>query len=65
MKQLAHSKLIKGMNAKAYTPNSDQKKMTVKLHSLFTGEPADFSAKLNIEKLQKDPVKAENQGNKK
>ncbi|MBG9774411.1 DUF4179 domain-containing protein [Brevibacillus laterosporus] len=44
-----------------FTPTSE--KMSFKLTSLILNEVADFQAKLNIEKLQKEPIKVEGQGN--
>ncbi|MED1663885.1 DUF4179 domain-containing protein [Brevibacillus laterosporus] len=44
-----------------FTPTSE--KMTFKLTSLIIGEAVNFQAKLNIEKLQKEPIKVEGQGN--
>ncbi|MCR8964797.1 DUF4179 domain-containing protein [Brevibacillus halotolerans] len=44
-----------------FTPTSE--KMSFRLTSLFLRETANFQAKLNIEKLQKEPIKVEGQGN--
>ncbi|MBG9787221.1 DUF4179 domain-containing protein [Brevibacillus laterosporus] len=44
-----------------FTPTSE--KMTFKLTSFILREAANFEAKLNIEKLQKEPIKVEGQGN--
>ncbi len=47
-----------------FAPMSGDRKLTFRLHSVYTNELADFSAKLKPAQLQQKPVQAEDQGNR-
>lgn len=47
-----------------FVPMSGDRKLTFRLHSVYTNELADFSAKLKPAQLQQKPVQAEDQGNR-
>ncbi|KPV57551.1 hypothetical protein QJ48_21610 [Paenibacillus sp. A3] len=47
-----------------FVPMSGDRKLTFRLHSVYTNELADFSTKLKPAQLQQKPVQAEDQGNR-
>ncbi|GIO00014.1 hypothetical protein J5TS2_06820 [Brevibacillus halotolerans] len=56
-------RLVEGSDRWFHTFTPTSEKMSFRLTSIILRETANFQAELNIEKLQKEPIKVEGQGN--